>query len=968
MAKRVVVCALMLAVGSFVLATTATAQGVQTATLTGTVTGPDGSPLPGVTVTAISPTTMGERSTQTSDKGSYILRGLSPGPYTVTFALEGMKPLDVAAEGVLGITGRVDGQMALAEVAETIHVTSEAVSALGTTTVGNNFKSSDINFIPSARTPVAVAALAGGVNDNGTPVANQVQINGGLAYDNAILINGVNVQDPIFGTSNNLFIEGAIQETQVLTSGISAEYGQFTGGVINVVTKSGGNEFTGGARVSFSRADWRDETPFEEERNIEREGDINEFYEGTFGGYMVKDRLWFFLAGRDQELANPITLGVTGNIAPQLETNTRYEAKLTGAITPRHTLQVSYIDNPLERTHELQVTPIEIAAVATNSERVNDGFVGNYTGTLSNHLFVEAQYSEKVFTFINIGGTSREFRDSPMRGVGLIPGGLAGTFNAPYFDATDPEDRNNDQLYGALSYFLGTDKLGTHDLKFGAESFTVTRTGGNSQSASGFVFLTDFRASGGSPVLDANGELIPVFTRSPIGGTPFTRLQNWIPTRGAELDVTTDSFFINDRWTLNERWSFNLGVRHEQVESEATGGIFGVDTDTTVPRLGVMFDPKGDGQWKFDATYSEYSGRYNPSIIGTNGPVGQPSLITYQYIGPTGQGTNFAPAFDLANYVVTGINVPSANVFFEDGLGSPVSEEFTVSIGKLLPKGGYAKLTYIDRDLTGVIDDFTTIDQGCTNVTLEGRTLCVDNRTYGNTDVPQRNYQGFQVQGRYRITQNWTVDAAWTHQLKNEGNYEGEGGQAIGATIFGDRPEMGVARNNPFGRFDDYQHNRIRMWTSYQLDFGKAGGLDLGMIYRYDSPLTFSYSTAAAPSAIQNARNPGYRQPFAGGSQTIFFGERGRGEFNSTSLVDLAATYRIKLGPVEPWIKFEVYNVFNDDTLRTFNTTVTADATSALDADGLRTGFIQGANFGRATAATNYAVPREYLFAIGLRC
>ena len=947
-------------------ATAALAQGVQTATLTGTVTDADGAVLPGVTVTATSAVQLGERSTTTNEQGEYILRGLTPGNYTVRFEGEALQALELSTVAQLGIVTDLDAQLGLAGVTETIQVTADAV-ALDTSTVGNNFKAETINELPSPRTPTAVAALSGGVNDSATPVANQVQINGALAYDNAIMVNGVNVMDPIFGTVNNLFIEGAIEETQVLTSGISAEYGQFTGGVINVITKSGGNDFSGGARVSFSRAQWRDETPFEDDRNIERDGDLNKFYEATLGGRVVRDRLWFFLAGRDQELSNPITLGVTGQIAPQVETNTRYEIKLSGAITPRHSLQASYIDNPLERTHESQVTPIELAAVARDSVRENDGFVVNYTGSLTSNLFAEAQYSEKVFTFINIGGTSREFRDSPMRGVALIAGGQAGTFNAPYFDSTDPEDRNNDQLYGALSYFLSSANLGTHDFKLGAESFTVTRTGGNSQSATGFVFLTDFRAVGGVPQLDANGRLIPVFTSSPIGGTPFTRLQQWIPTRGAVLDITTDSYFLNDRWTLNNHWAFNLGIRHEQVKSEATGGLIGVDTSTTVPRLGVVFDPRGDGKWKFDATYSEYAGRYNPSIIGTNGPVGQPSLIQYQYVGPTGQGRDFAPAFDLANYRVTSINVPSANVKFEDGLRSPVSEEITLSAGMALPKGGYLKFSYIDRDLTGVVDDFITIDQGCTQVVLSGASLCVDNRTYRNTDVPERTYEGVQLQGRYRITDAWTVDGSFTHQIKNEGNYEGEGGQAIGATIFGDRPEQGSPRNNPSGRFDDYQEYRARLWSTYNLDFGAAGNLDIGLVYKYDSPLTFSFSTLASPSAIQVARNPGYRQAFAGGSQTIFFGDRGIGEYNSTSVFDLALSYGLKIGPVEPWLKFEVFNLLNDDTLRTFNTTVTADPNSALDSDGLRTGFIRGVNFGKGTAATNYTIPREYFVAVGVR-
>ena len=80
------------------------------------------------------------------------------------------------------------------------------------------------------------------------PNAGQVTIGGAFAYDNVFLINGVDINDNLFGTANNLFIEDAIEETQVLTSGISAEYGRFSGGVVNVVTKRGGDIFSGSFR------------------------------------------------------------------------------------------------------------------------------------------------------------------------------------------------------------------------------------------------------------------------------------------------------------------------------------------------------------------------------------------------------------------------------------------------------------------------------------------------------------------------------------------------------------------------------------------------------------------------------------------------------------------------------------------------------------------------------------------------
>ncbi|HEY0592058.1 MAG TPA: TonB-dependent receptor, partial [Thermoanaerobaculia bacterium] len=558
------------------------AQGVQTSSLIGTVTGPDGSPLPGVTVTATSPAFMGERQTWTAANGDYIIRGLPPGMYTVRFAMDGMQRVETKVSLSLGTSGRADARMQLAAAAEAITVTAEAPAVLETTTVGANLTAEVVGKIPAGRTVAAIAALAGGVSDSATPVAGQVQINGGMAYDNAMLVNGVNIQDPIFGqigAANSLFIEGAIQEAQVLTSGISAEYGQFTGGVVNVITKSGGNDFSGSVRLNMSKPDWRDETPFEKERGIRRTGDRNEFLEVTLGGPIFVDRAWFFLAGRDQEGNVPQTLGITGQVADQIETNRRYEVKLTGAVTPSHHLQASYSDNPTERNLELQVSPRELAALARDSKRENDGYVVNYTGVLTSTLFAEARYSEKRFKFINTGGWLTNIEDSPHRHFGLLPGTAAGggTFVAPYFDSTDPEDRDNEQMYAALSYFWAPPRLGSHDIKLGAERFTVVRTGGNSQSATGFVFSTDYKAAGGSPVLDSEGRMIPVYTSSPVGGTPFTRVTQWIPTRGAELDITTDSYFINDRWNLSSQWSFSLGVRHEQTRSEATGGIVGVD-------------------------------------------------------------------------------------------------------------------------------------------------------------------------------------------------------------------------------------------------------------------------------------------------------------------------------------------------------------------------------------------------------
>ena len=953
------------------ISASAFAQGVQTATLTGTVMGPDGAPMPGVTVTAMSPNQIGERQTETGANGEYIIRGLAPGDYTVRFSLAGMQSTTSRIMLPLGGTTRVDSTMRIAAATETITVTGSTPSALETITVATNITKETVDQLPVVRTPVGIGSLSVAVTAR-TPVAGQLSISGGMAYDNAFLINGVNVQDPIFGQTNNLFIEDSILETQVLTSGISAEYGHFTGGVLNAITKSGGNEFTGSLRGNLTKPEWRDETPFEKSRTppTKREGDLGKVYEATLGGPIMKDRLWFFVAGRDEESTLPAQLTGSGINLARVASNRRLEGKLTASILTNHTIQGSYIDNPAKATHEIQVSPIEVAAVGLNSVRENEGFVVNYNGLLANNLFAEARYSEKKFRFVGLGGTGQTIQESPFRSLAGRHASLrnaAGTYNAPYFDATDPEDRNNDQLYGALSYFLSTSRLGSHDIKGGLERFTVTRTGGNSQTSTDYVFYSSYvpaGTTGNVPALDSKGRMIPRFIPGRV--TTGTYIGWWVATRGSVLDITTDSIYLNDRWDISPNFTLNLGLRHEIVNAEATGNITPIDTTTTVPRLGFSYDPLANGRFKFDVTYAEYAGRYNPAIAGDNTPVGNPALLYGYYNGPEGQGVDFAPGFDLNNYVFYYASVPTGNVFVEEGLSSPVNKEMTFSAGMSLPRGGWLKASYVDRKLKNVIEDFITFDQGCTNIVFEGvKAGCQSNIYNRNSDVPKREYKAVQLQARYGLMRNWMIEGNYTRQLRNHGNYEGEGGQGIGSSAIGNRPEIQSPREFPVGRLSQFQEDKVRLWTTYSLGLGRAGDLGLGLIYRYDSPQTFSYTTTQARTAIQRGRNPGYSST---PSATVFYGDRGIGEFDRSSEFDLSLTYGIPIiGRLEPWVKFDARNVLNNDSLLTHNTGISADPTSPLDENGLRTGFIRGAAFGRATGAGSYTTPREYLVTAGIR-
>jgi hypothetical protein len=162
-----------------------------------------------------------------------------------------------------------------------------------------------------------------------------------------------------------------------------------------------------------------------------------------------------------------------------------------------------------------------------------------------------------------------------------------------------------------------------------------------------------------------------------------------------------------------------------------------------------------------------------------------------------------------------------------------------------------------------------------------------------------------------------------------------------------------------------YEANRLRLWTTYNLNMGRFGSLGTGLLWRYDSPLTFSYSATVARTAQSKALNPGYHN--VGNSVTIFFGDRGAGKFNATSLFDTSLQWSIPVSHVTPWIKFDVRNVVNSHTLFQYNTAITADPNSPKDSLGYATGFTKNATFGRPISANSYVQPRTYLLYAGVR-
>ena len=457
----------MLAIALAICVSIGTAAWAQnpTGTLTGRVSNnEDGTPLPGVTVTATSPNLQGDRVTITGANGDYKLPLLPAGPYTVKYELEGMAARDVETKVSAAQTTQIDVGMAVAAIAEEILVTAaEAATISETSTAQSTYTAEEVGKLAINRDILNTVALAPGTSATGplNSRGNATVISGAMSFESLWMVNGIVINENLRGQPLDLFIEDAIEETTVTTAGISAEYGRFTGGVVNVLTKSGGNEFQGSVRASLSNQDWTStdvETDFNPD--FESEDKINEVYELTLGGPIWKDRVWFFLAGRDRELETNEQTAQTFISFPQTDEQERYEGKLTIGLTKSHTLIGSYLEiDQVAANTFFPAEPLDLNVLTPRGDP-QEIWSANYNGVLTSNFFLEAQYSEREWLVSEGAGGPRDLYDGSTWESIIDSAG----WHAPTFcGECEGEERSNENALAKASYFLSTEGGGTHD-------------------------------------------------------------------------------------------------------------------------------------------------------------------------------------------------------------------------------------------------------------------------------------------------------------------------------------------------------------------------------------------------------------------------------------------------------------------------------------------------------------------------
>ena len=234
-------------------------------------------------------------------------------------------------------------------------------------------------------------------------------------------------------------------------------------------------------------------------------------------------------------------------------------------------------------------------------------------------------------------------------------------------------------------------------------------------------------------------------------------------------------------------------------------------------------------------------------------------------------------------------------------------------------------------------------------------------------------------QGRYNITNRWTLNGHYTLQLKNDGNYEGEGANTPGATgRIGDYPEIfNAGAHFPEGRLDDFQRHKTRLWTIYNMGMGGFGDAALSALWRIDSGTTYSYASLNQPHHGDPARKADRRRVSgrAGEPDGVLRGARHRPVQGLPGGRPGGDLQHPGVPNLRPYFNVTIFNAFNNQTLIRWNTTVSQDREHAgRRSRPSRPGSRKGAIHGLANNNNQFPVPsiggtggRTWRFAAGFR-
>lgn len=952
-----------------------------------------GQPLAGATVKVSSPDSLVSKSGVTDATGRVRLSGLDPATnYTVQIEAPGYS--DFTAANVAVVSGKelslgykLSGSAAASADATTLNtvtVTGVSLAAIDTTsaTVSSVLTLEQVESLPTGRSYQSYLQLVPGVKPSagGNPSSksgvNYSDIGGttGTSTDNVYMLDGVDVTDPSSGTFGANFNSEIIQEQQVITGGVPAEYAGGSGLIAKVVTKSGSNDWHGSLNYYM-----QNDKLVADNKHKTSSGFSTYDTAFTLGGPILQDKLWFFASYQKKYRETDVVNAQTGDFMRTVKNDAEYGFfKATWQITDNDRLTASFFNDPTD-----------ISGTSTSSTLNNRDYSRKQGG--DNYKLEYSHDWENLkltaYGFRHEGELSDSAADASATNTiafrssaqaSLAQRNLGGLG----FDVITNRDR--DEFGASVEYWLDT-AYGSHTFKLGVTSTEneyfedTVYTGDKARytsidnqysgltldeavnNAAGNVWTTrpivsadygriidGINASTNKGyfvgLLDTNGDGVVsaaelgAYKLTSTAGNPGGYLNNYriAETQTAPYTVKSKgkTFYLQDTWTLNQ-WTVNAGVRAEQWKHyDSKGGESAKFDWEFAPRLSVVYDLFGDGRSKVWGFYGRYYDPIRNNMSDFAGNLTGPSYAEQIYLGD--QWLTFRTR--------GGEKEPDA--LFSPSTKTPYTDEMMLGFSTTFRDDLSLTVTATRRVTRDILEDYdlslysdATLDpndpEGNAGKAAPGSFYYLPLSYFGYSSAPnsnyvigtlaggKREYTGYEITLQKFMKNNWQGSVSYTYN-----DAKGNTNSDSNADFQGDWIALDPRAPNVFGPQAGNIKHLFKAWASYAWD----NGLEVSGVFNWNSGTLYTTAQLAS-SRYLPVMGEEYIDRGVYGTW-VLPGSVGANEGPSSYTLDARVKYNWAL----PYGKLEFFlDIFN-----------ILDKQSAIGAEGLVSGGAY--DFGEASA------------------
>ena len=849
------ICALLVASSGALFAQSNAAGGIG-----GTVKGPDGAPISSALVRLDSG--RGTFEARTDQKGQFLFSQQIPGGARLKVHAEGMTDVSMQVTVVVNQVAQLN--IALKPIAgATIEVVAYAPPQAGADTstalIGATFTQETLHSLPIIGDPLNALI----VTMPGTP-SGGYNFNGSQDNQNSFMYDGIEARTASSGQSVLQVNRDLIEQIQVLTTGVSAKFGRFTGAMVDTVSKSGTNEFTGSMTHELLSDSWNAlprQSLFTDSQRVPRH--VTDLQSWTVLGPIIKDKLFFTVGYQTQTPStfHVVTTSLRSGLFPSFQYDSEAQQstkdlKLDWQINTDHRLSAAWQQYQSTSTEGTSGSGQSSLATTSGPSKTDIGFYSlGYLGILNSNLQLDVKLSQ---THKQSGGPGT---GSPGGAdvITWIDKSVIGSGDK-YDNGTvrSPLAKEKITTFGVNFTWLVAD----HKVEAGLQDYSsIYQTMGNTAPDAGYIGLTPSGAeiyfngwtSAAPPSMDRQ------YRAMATANSLRTRLIEFDPLQG-QRDLRVTGLYANDVWRIDPHWNLTYGARLDRYKftSSPEGDTFSPTAFT--PRASLSYDLKGDGKHVFGLSVAEYAGLTNTGDFTNATVTGNVPVRMYKYYG-AGTGADALNSNGTVNWNVWG-NAPGVtgmnNPYFQSA--NPITNrQTTVASDIKPPRTREATLNYHYTDqaqnfiatLLYKVQDHYVDDRWDGAPGLAPGTAPI---VLWNDPGAEARTISLQLQYRRQFTPALSAggNVSWTGVRANAGQGNNSYRNDFGGLIpndyvspYGPQPGQWSSSTTPFmGHLD----------VTYRLDLGKYGTVTTSLLGHYWSKSFAGYRGiyGYTPDAIAN--------------------------------------------------------------------------------------------------------------------